>query len=153
MFKPNQLIADVFVQEDLETGLLQTDFQITLIKNGTLSIIPVTLTAIAGPAGFYKVEFTPDSVGVWSLDIVRIGKKTRYQQTYKVLLLSNEILDEVVADHLIPGSVGDYINKTKKYTANGLILDPLTESYVVKEDDGVTNFETGKANPVERIPD
>jgi len=154
MFKPNELISDIFVEENLVTGLTAPDFDVTLLHDGVLSVIPVTITELAGKPGFYRIEFTPDDTGRWSIDIIRTGNnKVRYQSAYQVQVISAEILDEIVANHLSPGTVGDYLNRAKKYTANRVVLDPVLNTYTVKEDDGVTDFESGTSTPTERTPE
>ena len=152
MYKPNEEIFDTFVEEDLETGLSSTDFEIVLLKDGSVSSISVDLQEITGANGFYRVEFTPDDFGLWSIDVVRTGKTTRYQQSYLVTSVADDLLDESVSTHLTPGTVGDYLNRVKKYATNKVDLDPQAGTYSVKEDDGVTEFEAGTATPTERTP-
>lgn len=60
------------------------------------------------------------------------------------------VLDELVSDHLLPGSVGDYLNRTKKYVANRIVKN--SGVYSVKEDDGSTEFEAGTISNIERKP-
>jgi hypothetical protein len=150
MIKVNQIIKDTFLDVDLEGGLTIADFTITLFKDGEVSNIPVLLTEIATVTGFYSISFTPDEEGIFSIDVVKNSNtRVRHQQTYHV---HKDILDESVLDHLSPGTLGDYLNRVKKYTSNRVVLDPETDTYSVKEDDGVTEFESGTSTKTERGP-
>lgn len=50
------------------TGLPNTAFAKTLIANGAVSAQPVVVNEIG--SGFYTVNFTPDSVGLWDVTVV-----------------------------------------------------------------------------------
>lgn len=77
----NVQIIEVFYQGT--AGLVNADFTKNLYKNGAVSAIAVTVTAIA--SGFYYASFTPDSEGYWDLDIVRTSDTSfRHQKNYKV---------------------------------------------------------------------
>ena len=52
-----------------------------------------------------------------------------------------EILDTAVSGHTTAGTVGDYLNRTKKYVANKAAISGTT--YTIYEDDGTTPFQTG----------
>lgn len=148
-YPPNQEIIEVFYEYTGETGLSVSDFTVNLFLDGAISVVAVSITEISG--GFYKVSFTPDAEGFWALDIVKdTDNLARYQSVFKVEEPFT-LLDEDVQNHLTPGSVGDYINHTKKYTCNKVVLSGTT--YAVKEDDQTTDFETGTSTATERSPD
>lgn len=208
-FTVNNIIIDSFEEVRFETGLVQSDFTVSLIKDGAISAVPVTITEIG--SGLYSVSFTPNSIGLWSINVrVTAYTRARYQKCYHVIeeLSSNDdivnlqnsindlqnsvdnletdiaavatdvdtantaiaalnvdianietqidsvpemILTEPVATHAAAGNVADYINKTKKYTTNRVVISG--NDYSVKEDDGVTEFEAGVVNTAERAPD
>ena len=180
-FAPGQAITDTFFEYNATLGLVQADFTLTLFKNGAISLLPVTLLEVAN--GFYSVSFTPDSVGLWTLDVVlTLDDTARYQMAYTVnepfssqasvdslqssvndlqssvdsidLELDDVItgiLDEPVSAHLIAGTLGDYINRIKKYACNRVVLAGTV--YSVKEDDKIAEFEAGTVTAIERTPD
>lgn len=172
-FQPNIVISDAFFEHNGTTGLVLADFTVTVFKDGVVEATAVSLTEQSN--GFYQVSFTPDSVGLWSLDIVLdADDSVRYQMTYAVanafasqasiydlsddvddlsLSLSgiaDTIFDEPASSHLIAGSIGDYINRIKKYACNRVVISGL--NYSVKEDDNSTEFEAGSVSAVERAP-
>ncbi len=51
------------------------------------------------------------------------------------------ILDTAISGHTTAGTVGDYLNRTKKYVANKAAISGTT--YTIYEDDGTTPFQTG----------
>lgn len=155
MFVVSETITDVLAEIDLTTGLLPASFTISLFHNGTNSLLPVTVEEVAGKPGFYSVQFTPDQEGLWSIDVIVTSKPTvRYQSAYRVKNLEEEIADTIlerpVDSFNTPGTVADYLNKTKKYTANRVLISGSV--YTVKDDDGLTDFETGTITPSERTP-
>lgn len=156
MYSVSETISDVLVELQLTTGLLPASFTISLFKDGVVSLLPVTIQEVAGKNGFYRTTFTPNDEGLWSLDVVVTSKPSiRYQNSYRVRnieeTVAQEILDAPVPSFNVPGSVADYLNRTKKYVANRVLISGGT--FVIKEDDGLTDFETGTITPSERKPD
>ncbi len=70
-FVPNEEIADVLIHRTHSTGLVNGDWTKRLYKNGELSAVVVTVTEIAN--GAYKISFTPDSEGKWTVWIYQTG--------------------------------------------------------------------------------
>lgn len=63
------------------------------------------------------------------------------------------ILDEPISGHTTAGTLGDYINRIKKYVRNKLSLSAESSgTYTVYEDDGTTPHETGTFSTTTRIP-
>ena len=50
------------------------------------------------------------------------------------------------------GSAGMYLDITKHYVGNKWILDPKTNRYSLKKDDGTTEYESGTSKGTERSP-
>lgn len=149
-------ISDVLAETQLQVGLLQANFTASLFRNGAASLLPVTIAAIAGKPGFYAITFTPNLEGLWSLDVIVTAKpNVRYQSAYHVRnieeVIAEEVLQSPVPSFNVPGTVSDYLNKTKKYTSNRVLIS--NGLYTIKDDDGLTDFETGTITPSERTPD
>lgn len=159
LYTPGQQINEVFHEYASTTGLVEADFTIRLYKNGATSVIAVTITEIAN--GDYHVAFTPDSSADWSLDIVRSSDDgARYGGSFPVRAalavptanqIASAVWDTLVSAHLIVGSFGAYLNRIKKYTTNR--LTQTGNVYSIKEDDAVTEFESGSTTETERAPD
>jgi hypothetical protein len=146
----NEEIIDTFEEVRFQTGLIQANFIITLVHNGIISSVPVTLTEVG--FGIYSIAFEPDAQGTWSLSIrVSNYAKARYHKSYSVKdEVSKQLLEADVNDFISPGNMADYINRVKKYTSNRVLIS--SGQYEVKEDDGVTTFEEGIINTAERSP-
>jgi hypothetical protein len=168
-YVPNQIVHEVFHEYGNAVGLVQSDFVVHLYKDGVTSIIAVTITEIG--LGEYHVSFTPDSIGIWSLDITRVTDDgARYGGSFAVrepvasqssvdalalamptvVEIASGVWDALVTTHLLPGSFGSYINRVRKYTTNRLTQTGTT--YSVKEDNGVDEFESGITTENERTP-
>jgi hypothetical protein len=146
----NEEIIDTFEEVRFQTGLSQVNFIITLVHNGVISSVPVTLTEVG--LGLYSIAFEPDAQGTWSLSVrVTNYPQARYHRSYSVSNeIKKEILEANIADYIAPGNMADYINRVKKYTSNRVLIN--SGQYEVKEDDGVTTFEEGIVNTAERTP-
>jgi hypothetical protein len=147
----NEQIIDSFEEVRFETGLVQADFTISLIHDGVLSLLPVSISEIG--AGLYSISFTPDQEGTWSVSLrVTNYSSARYQKSYSVKNnIQQQVWDVDVASLINPGNFADYINRVKKYTSNRLVI--TNNIYSVKEDDGVSEFESGTLSTTERAPD
>lgn len=79
------------------TGLVQDDFDIELIVNGSLASKAVTITEVNPTLnpGVYEVSFTPDTLGGWYLHITQSTySKTGWKELYKVTQYEvDDILD------------------------------------------------------------
>ncbi len=61
----------------------QTVFLVSLWCNGVASNVPVTVAEI-GTSGEYKVEFAPDALGIWSVEIVNGFNRDAWHGEYDV---------------------------------------------------------------------
>lgn len=146
MFEPNELLTDTFRHYLGTTGLTNASFTKALYKDGAASGVAVTVTEIAG--GFYSASFTPDSAGLWTLDVYETADTAaHYQGDFPVRALE---LDEVASDHVTAGTIGSYLQYIKAYVANKLSKSGST--YTVYKDDGVTPLQTGTTTTTERTP-
>lgn len=143
-------IVDCFEEISFNENLTQSDFSVSLIVNGNISSIPVTISHVEN--GIYSISFTPDEIGTYSVSVRVIGTTSaRYHKSYSI---SVPILGEDINQSLLyygDGSLADYINRIKKYTVNRLTVS--NEEYTIFEDDGVTEFEKGTLNHTERTPE
>lgn len=146
----NETIIDSFEEVRFQTGLLQSDFTVTLIHDGVISVEPVTVSEIG--LGLYSISFVPNISGTWSLSIrVTNYPEARYHKSYTVKeSVSNQVWEVDINTLINPGNVADYINRVKKYATNRIVI--TGNSYSVKEDDGVTEFESGFVTTTERVP-
>jgi len=178
-YVPNQLIEDIFLEVDSTTGLSTSSFTKAVYKNGSVSGVSLTIVEVGN--GLYELNFTPDSVGTWFVDLYLPAKPNiRYQQSYKVqaqeavssdiaTLLSQVSTLNTKVDNLPSASqISDNVLRTavsSKITA-GNVADYLNRIkkyttnkvvvtgniYSVKEDDKTTEFESGNVDQTSREP-
>lgn len=148
-FPPNTAISEAFYHFNGTTGLADGAFTKKLFLDGVASAVTVTVTEIS--VGFYLATFIPNAEGFWYLDIVEIADTSaRYQGSFRVI---KPELDQAVASHLTAGTLGDYINRIKKYCRNWVHIDPATDRYAVYEDNKTDIFEEGDITTTDRKPD
>jgi predicted HTH transcriptional regulator len=84
LFLTGETITDAFIHYQADTGLDQGNFNITLILNGALSQLLVTIEEIG--SGFYRTIFTPNEKGLWNLHVQEVGDSTVYYvSSYNVI--------------------------------------------------------------------
>lgn len=154
-YLPTVEIVETFYEYRGLTGLTQADFTITIFNSGVISSVLPVLTEIG--FGWYSVAFTPNVVGDWQIDVfITADDYVRYQKGFAVrdadvvnvdpIQVATAVWDATIGD----GSAREYLDKTKKYVSNRLDLNGQT--YTVKEDDGITDFETGTITNKSRRP-
>jgi hypothetical protein len=175
----NVPITEVFYEYNGRTGLVESDFIAVLFFGGNISTSPTGITEIGNgyyrvsfvpdavgtwcidvvavdtDAARYQgtfivseavsgdIESIADAVGAIQTSINNLND---ISQTEVV----NGVLNAPVESHVASGTVGNYLNKIKKYTTNR--VDMAAGVYQVKEDDGVTEFEHGTITPTSRRP-
>ncbi len=73
----------------------ETVFTTTLWKDAVEQVLSVVIAEI-GSSGEYKVSFTPDAIGVWSVDVLADYNKDVWGAEYSVTLGSvDEIMDRL----------------------------------------------------------
>lgn len=140
------------------TGITNANFSKLLFKDGVASADAITVTESGTSPGVYNVSFTPSAAGFYTYLVWETAKpKIRWTENFQVgdaipsaASVADAILDELVSAHLTAGSLGDYINRVKKYVANRLVITGTT--YSVKEDNGSTEFQGGTITTGERAP-
>jgi hypothetical protein len=79
-FVPGDLISDHFGPAS-KTGLVQSDFDITIMKNGVISPVVPTVTEVGDKFYFIKFQSDTEDNAVWSIDILEVPNKSRFQKT------------------------------------------------------------------------
>ena len=71
--KINDIAVDQFPVISIEDGYTkvsgETAFTKTVWKNGVLDSVPATISEI-NSSGEYKMEFTPDDIGFWKVEVL-----------------------------------------------------------------------------------
>lgn len=120
----NELLKIPFYVTDVDgvspyLGLVDANFTKTLVKESAISANPVTVTEIG--SGYYYVEFTPDSQGLWYVTVL-----TPVQDVFAedVLVGEYDLLDTAAL--------------LRKTSLNRLEVNLATQELVLYDDDGTT---------------
>ena len=107
-FQPGDTIEEIFGETG--TGLVQSDFDIALFKNGQTSATAITVAETSTP-GFYSVRFTTDSTdgAVWSLDISNPADPlVTFQGSWRVLIAEPaNTVQQNSQDNRVPANLSD----------------------------------------------
>jgi hypothetical protein len=111
-FVPGDFITEHFGPAS-KTGLVQGDFAVTIMKNG--SIVDVFVEILEVGNSFYYMQFQSDNDdnAVWSVDILETPNKSRFQQTF--VLKSAETAD-VIQQNGTENTVPNTINYVRVLT-------------------------------------
>lgn len=156
VFPVNAAVVDSFYLPT--TGITNANFSKLLFKDNAPSGDAITVTESGSSPGVYHVAFTPTQAGNYTYLVWETAKpKVRWTENYQVgdaipsaEQVADAVLDEAVAGHVSAGTLGDYINRIKKYVANRLVITGT--AYSVKEDNGSTEFQSGTITTGERAP-
>lgn len=112
--KVGEVVVDHFSVFDFDgytkkTG--ETVFASTLWKNGVVSALPVAIAEI-GSSGEYKIEFTPDTEGVWSVNVLIDYNKDWWGAEYVAEITAIDEIYEMVRRVLGLGQENIYIDNT-----------------------------------------
>ena len=96
--------------ENAITGLIQDDFDIVLLVNGSLSSKPITIievNAVSSP-GVYEVTFTPDTLGGWYYHITQdTYAKAGWKDLFKCTTYDIDGIGEELSNLLDNYNLGD----------------------------------------------
>lgn len=86
-------LFSVFQNDGVTKQPGETSFNVTLITNGAVNTtIPVTITEVATSPGDYIVDFTPDELGSWFLEVHVPFDDSIYSVNLKVIASGGIIL-------------------------------------------------------------
>lgn len=144
------------------TGLTNGSFTKLLFRNNAAAAESITVTESGTTPGVYHISFTPTTAGsgaglytylVWETAKPQIVWTEGFQVGEAIpgaATIAGAVLNEAIAGHVTAGTLGDYINRIKKYVSNKLTVTGTT--YSVKEDNGTTEFQSGTITTGERTP-
>jgi len=104
------LEADGYTKKSGETAFVKK-----LWKNGDPQALPVTITEI-GTSGEYEINFTPDTIGFWSLEVLIDYNKQLWYGEYDVAEapdideIADAVWDEASDEHVDDDTMGELQN-------------------------------------------
>ena len=150
--KLGQEIRTLF-KHPLNASLTQSDFTIVVYKDGEVQSTSVTLTALGSKR--YGVDFTPDAVGLWTVNITEtLDEEMDWWGEWEV---EQHLLDETYSNHDTSDTWGSRLKDLIAIARNKIVRPAPRSSgaYSVMEEDNTTPRLTGtlSADGTTRTPD